>query len=190
MISWNGTAQALIDAAALNGAPLDLVQLVAIGFTVPQYYAQCGHAKTWNSITWQPLDIAISALDDSADARNALRFTFPGVTTTELALALSGDVEGSTVDVYLAICNPADGTVADAKLRWSGQLDIPGWQDGAEAVVHFTAEHLAEMAARPKPLRYTHDAQQRISAGDTFLEVDPVTDGAPIVWPAASFFKV
>mgnify|MGYP000178575058 CR=1 FL=1 len=190
MISWNGAAQALIDASALNGAPLDQVILLYIGFTVPQYYAQAGHNKSWNSQTWTALDIEIRPVDDSVDSRNALTFTFPGVTTGELALALSGDVEGAAVQLYSAICNPADGTVADAKLRWAGQLDIPGWQDGALALVHFTAEHLADIAARPKPIRYTSDAQQRLYPGDTFLDIDPLTDAAGRVWPSASYFKV
>lgn len=189
MRTFNATAQALIDAAAAGGAPLEQIMLLYIGFTVPQRYAIAGHAKTWGGNTWQALDMAITAVDDSADSRNALRFTFPGVTTGELALALTGDVEGSDVDLYAAIC-AADGTVADAVLMWSGELDVPGWQDGAEAYVHFTAEHLADVAARPKPLYYTNDAQQRISTGDTLLDVDPLTDGAGTVWPAAGFFKV
>lgn len=189
MRTWNAGAQALIDAAAAGGAPLQQVALLYIGFTVPQRYAIAGHLKTWGGNDWQPLDVAVTAVDDSVDSRTALRFTFPGVTTGELALALSGDVEGAAVNLYTALCN-ADGTVADAVLVWSGLLDVPGWQDGAEAFVHFTAEHLEDVAARPRPLRYTNDAQQRISSGDTFLDVDALTDGAARVWPAASYFKV
>lgn len=190
MITWNAGAQALLDAAAAGGTPVEVTVLLYIGFTVPQRYVQNTKPKDWGGFTWAGVEFAIQPIDDSADARNALGFTFPGVTSAELSLALAGDVEGAPVDCYVAIVDPADGTVADAKLRWSGQLDVPGWQDGAEAAVHFTAEHLGDVAARVKPWYYTHDAQIREFSGDTFLDVDMGADGAGVVWPAASHYKV
>lgn len=190
MITWNTAAQALLDAAAAGTGRLELVPLLYIGFTVPQRYAVSGHNKIWGGNTWTGLDIAIDAVEDSADSRNGLSFTFPGVTSAELSLALAGDVEGSEVLLYMAVCDPADGTVADAQLRWAGALDVPGWTDGAEALVHFTAEHAEDVAARPKPVRYTNDAQQRLHPGDTFFDADPMTDSAGLVWPNAGFFKV
>jgi hypothetical protein len=56
--------------------------------------------------------------------------------------------------------------------------------------VNFTAEHRQELAAQSKPSRYTNDEQQRLFPGDTALDFDPATDAAPLVWPAASYFKV
>jgi len=193
VISWNSNARALLDAAIAGTAEVELVTLLSIGFTVPQYYAQGGIDRTWSSQTWTGLDVEVTPVEDSTDSRNGLRFSFPGITSAELALALAGDVEGCAVQLYGAVCDKngvllTAGSVADAKLRWSGALDIPGWQDGAEALVHFTAEHRADMAARPKPLRYTNDAQQRLYSGDTFFDVDMRADGAGRVWPAASFY--
>lgn len=193
MIAWNSNARALLDAAIAGTSEVEIVGLLAIGFTVPQYFAQGGLTRSWNSQTWTGLDIEISPVDNSSDSRNGLRFSFPGVTSAELALALAGDVEGASVQLYAAVCDKtgavvAAGSVADAKLFWSGALDIPGWQDGAEALVHFTAEHRADMALRRKPLRYTNDAQQRLYPGDTFFDIDLKADGAGRVWPAASFY--
>ena len=189
MRAWNSTAQALLAAAEAGTARVELVQLLQIDFTVTQRFAIAGHDKTWGGYTWTGLDIAVDAVEAAVDSREGLRFTFPGVTSSELALALGGDVEGSAVRLYVAVCDPTNGSVADAQLFWSGQLDIPGWSDGNEAFVHFTAEHSADEAARPKPIRYTNDAQQRLYPGDTFFNYAVPTDAAPIVWPAASFFK-
>ena len=72
---------------------------------------------------------------------------------------------------------------------WAGELDMPGWQGGPEALVHFSAESRASIALRQRPSRYTHDEQQRLYAGDTSLNFDPATDAAPVVWPAASYFR-
>lgn len=193
MKTWNADARALLDAAIAGTAEVELVDLLYIGFTVPQYYAAGGRTRTWNSQTWTGLDIAIGPVEDSADARNGLRFAFPGVTSAELALALAADVEGSAVQLYVAVVDKngvrvAAGAVADAKLAWTGALDIPGWQDGADAVVNFTAESRQDMAARAKPLRYTNDAQQRLYPGDTFFDIDMKADSAGRVWPAATFF--
>jgi len=190
MITWNTAAQTLLDAAAAGTAQVEVTVLLYIGFTVPQRYVLNSKPKDWGGYTWAGVEFGIQPIDDSADARNALGFSFPGVTSAELSLALAGDVEGTPVDCYVAIVDPADGTVADAKLRWSGQLDVPGWQDGAEAAVHFTAEHLGDVAARVKPWYYTNDAQQRLASGDTFLDVDMRADSAGDVWPAASFYQV
>lgn len=190
MKTWNATAQALLDAAQAGAGRVELVQLLFINFAVPQRYALAGHDKVWSGHTWTALDVVIEELEDAVDANNGLRFGFPGVTSGELALALSGDVEGCAVQLYMAVCDPANGTVADAQLRWSGAIEIPGWSDGAQSLVHFTAEHRSAEAARPKPLRYTNADQQRLFAGDTFFDFDPGTDSATLTWPNANYYKV
>ena len=85
---------------------------------------------------------------------------------------------------------PLVRAVGDALLFWEGELDQAGWQAGRESIAHFTAESLASVALRPKPSRYTNDEQQRLYPGDTSLDVDPATDAATVVWPAASYFRV
>ena len=92
----------------------------------------------------------------------ALQFTLPGITPEQIALALTETVDGTTVHVYDAIIDPADGTVADAILAWSGTLNVPSIEDGATASVVVTAEHRGMLALRPKPSRYTDDEQKRL----------------------------
>jgi hypothetical protein len=181
---------AALQVRALAGEPIPVVPLVYFGTTVPQRWAVCGIALVYGGYTWEPLDIAVAEIRDDATQYSGLRFTLPAATDVQLALAIAGDVEGSPVTVHFAWVDPTTGAVADAMQVWAGELDVAGWQDGPEAVAQFTAEHRAGLAMRSRVSRYTNDEQQRLSPGDTSLDVDPLTDAAPLVWPAASFFKV
>ncbi len=177
-------------ARAVAGEQMPMVPLLYLGLATPQRYALCGIPLVWGGYTWAPLDITIGALEDDYNERGGLQFRLPAVTESQLAVALTEDVEGVAVRLYQALVDPAAGAVADAMLVWSGALDVPGWQDGAAAELLLTAEHRQDLALRPKPVRYTNDQQQRLYPGDTCLDVDPGTDAAPLVWPAASYFKV
>ena len=189
MRTLNAGALAL-QARAVAGEMIPVVPLVHFDLTVPQYWAVCGIPLVWDSQTWEPLEIAVSEIRDDASEHAGLRFTLPGVTESQLALAVSGGVEGEACAVYLAWVDPDTGVVEDAVQVWAGVLDVAGWQDGPTAVVHFSAEHKGSVALRPRISRYTNDEQERLNPGDTSLDVDPLTDAAPLVWPAASYFKV
>lgn len=188
MRALNATAQALL-ARLIAGEKIPVVDLLYMGLPIPQRWALCGIPLEWGGYTWQPRDIVVSEVADDTGAISNLRITLPGVTSAERSLAIGSDVEGSDVQLYKAFVDPDTGAVGDAMLVWAGELDIPGWQYGKESTVEFTAEHRATIALRPRPSRYTNDEQQRLFPGDTSLNVDPATDGASIVWPAASYFK-
>lgn len=183
------TAALDLRSRALTGEMIPVVMLVQFDLPVVQRWALCGIPLVWGGYTWEPLDIVVSEIKDDANQASGLRFTLPGVTDAQLAMAMSGDVEGSAVTVRLAWVDPADGSVADAVQVWAGELDVAGWQDGPEAVVHYTAEHRAGVAMRPRVSRYTDDEQGRLAPGDTSLNIDPLTDAAPLVWPAAAYFR-
>jgi hypothetical protein len=185
----NAAVQAL-RARARAGEQIPVVPLVYFGLAVPQRWALCGVPLVWGGHTWAPLDIAVSEIADDASQASGLKFTLPGVSDSQLALALAGDVDGQPVTVHLAWVDPDSGAVADALQVWAGELDVAGWQDGPQALAHFTAEHRSSLALRQRVSRYTHDEQQRLHPGDTSLDVDPMTDAAPLVWPAAAFFRV
>ncbi|MFK5283271.1 hypothetical protein ACI3PL_27235, partial [Lacticaseibacillus paracasei] len=74
--------------------------------------------------------MVIDTISDDVAQASGLRFTLPAVTESQISLTVDEDVEGSEVEVYMAFVDPANGSVADAILLWSGELDIPGWQDG------------------------------------------------------------
>lgn len=189
MRALNPAAQAL-KARAIAGEKIPIHVLVFFDLPVPQRWAIGGTPLVWGGHTWAAQDMVIDTISDDVAQASGLRFTLPAVTESQISLTVDEDVEGSEVEVYMAFVDPANGSVADAILLWSGELDIPGWQDGPDALAHFTAEHRGTIAMRSRPQRYTNSEQQRLFPGDTSLAFDPTTDGAPLVWPAQSYFKV
>ena len=188
MITLNTAGQAL-RARMIAGEKIPQIPLVYFGLPVPQRWAICSVPLVWGGHTWQPLDIAVAGVADDATQTGGIQFSLPAVSPAELALAAQ-DVEDSPVTVHLAYVDPDTGVVADAVQRWAGQLDQPGWQDGKVAVAQFAARHLAQLALAQRPSRYTNDEQRRLYAGDTSLDVDPLTDAPELPWPNASFFRV
>lgn len=187
MKTWNTAAAALI-ARAIAGEQIPMPRLLYLGLDTPQRFACCGVPLEWDGQTWAALDVQISEQTDSAVEMAGLTLTQPGVDTGQIALAFE-DVDGAALRVYQAVVDPDTGVVEDAVLMWAGELDVPGWQDGQQASVIFSAEHRGTLALRPKVIRYTNDEQQRLYPGDTSLDVDPATDAAAQVWPAASYFR-
>lgn len=199
-LNTNGAA---LQTRRLAGERIPVVPLLYLGpnpttgtgIAVAQRWAIDGVQRVWNSFTWAARDIELSNIESEVSEFSQMRITLPNVTDSERALAFS-DVEGSLVQLYRAWVDPdgattgTPGTVADALLYWQGEIDQAGWQAGRNSVAHFAAESLASIALRTKPSRYTNEEQQRLNSGDTSLDVDPGTDAAPIVWPAASYFRV
>lgn len=189
MRTLNTAALALL-ARIQSGEQIPVVQLVELQFPTTLRYTTAGHHISWGGHTWTTAGMGgIDAVEDEQGQVQALQFSLPGVTPEQIAIALGDDVDGTTVHVYDALIDPADGTVADAVLAWAGTLNVPGLDDGATATVVVTAEHRGLHALRPKPSRYTNDEQQRLYPGDTSLDIDPATDAGPVAWPAASFLR-
>ena len=186
-----------LNAAALSllgriqqGEQVPVVQLVQMDLTETVRLTTAGHVISWGGNDWQPAGLgAIEPIEDAAGEVQALQFSLPGITPEQIAIALTEPVEGKTVRVYDALVDPDTGVVADAVLAWAGTLNVPGIEDGPTATVVVTAEHRGLHALRAKPSRYTDDEQQRLYPGDTSLDIDPLTDAAPIAWPAASYFR-
>lgn len=187
MRTVNTAAQALLDRKAA-GEAIPIVRLVELATPVVQRWAQCGRLVEWGGFDWEARDIGISEVEDSASGLNDLTLTLPAVTSAEISLAYS-DLDGVVVRVYDAIIDPDDGQVADAPLAWQGECDVPGIQDGAEAVVILRCIHKGNAALRPKPSLYSDDEQRRLYPGDNALDFDPGLDSAGVVWPSAEFFK-
>ncbi|MEY2653781.1 MAG: hypothetical protein RLZZ524_809 [Pseudomonadota bacterium] len=187
MRTLNADALAL-QTRRLAGEKIPVIPLLFLDLTTPQRWAIAGTPLVWGGYTWEARDILLGEVEDSGSEYSGLRITLPGVSDSERALAFE-DVEGAACELRLAYVDPDTAVVEDAVLVWAGELDVSGWQAGPEAIVHFTAEHRASIALRPRPSRYTNDEQQRLYTGDTSLDFDPQTDAAPVVWPAAGYFR-
>lgn len=183
--------QALLE-RALAGEQMPIVQLLRIEFAASTVYlTTAGCAITWDGQTWEPSGLgAVEAVQDSAAELSPLRFTMPGLNPDQVYVALEPGTEGAGLRVYDALIDPDTGTCEDAVLAWSGTLNVPELIDGAQAELVVTAEHRGMLALRPKPSRYTDDEQRRLHDGDTSLDFDPATDAGPLVWPAASYWRI
>jgi hypothetical protein len=184
------TAGAALLARLIAGEQIPVTQLVQLTLTAGTFYlTSAGHDITWNGQTWSAGALGpITPVEDTDSDLAPLQFTMPGLTPQQKAVALEPGVEGASVKVYDCLVDPQTGA-ASALLAWSGTLNVPGLTDGSSAVLTVTAEHRGTTALRVKPSRYTNDEQQRLFTGDSSLNVDPLTDAAPLVWPAASFWK-
>lgn len=188
MRTLNAGALALL-ARIEAGEQVPLVQLVEISTDETLYLTTAGCDVEWNGHTWQRAAITVEQVEDVRGELLSVSLAFPAVDEAQLGLALTSAIEGTAVRIYDALVNPDTGVVADAMLAWAGSLNIPSIEDGQTAVVVLSAEHRGTSALRSKPSRYTDDEQRRLYQGDTSLDVDPATDAAPLVWPAASYFK-
>ena len=191
MRTINANGLALL-ARVQAGEQMPIVQLVRIDFAASTVYlTTAGGPIIWDGQTWEPAGLgAIEPVEDTASEMPPLRFTLPGLNPDQLYVALEPGTEGSAVRVYDALIDPDTGTCEDAVLAWSGTLNVPELVDGEQADMTVTAEHRGMLAIRPKPSRYTDDEQRRLYAGDTSLDFDPATDAKPLVWPAASYWRV
>lgn len=187
MRTLGSTGTALLN-RYLAGEKIAIVQLVHLALSTAQRWAIGGTEVVWDGHTWAPREIVLSNIDNEVGPSDAIQITLPGISDAERALAFS-DVDGKDCNLYVALVDP-DTAAADAVLVWSGQLDVAGWQAGRQSVVHYTAESMLAVALRPRVSRYTNEEQLRLYPGDTSLDVDPATDAAPLVWPAASYFRV
>ena len=185
----NAGALALL-ARIAAGERIPWVQLVEMQLDPVLRLTTAGRDVTWGGNTFLRGGMgSIEAIEDGVGELQGLRFTLPGIRSTDLQIALTAAVEGKTVKVWDALVNPDDGQVADAVLAWAGTLNVPDLSDGSTAVISVSAEHRGLTAVRPKPRRYTDAEQRRRYPGDTSLHFDPATDAAPLAWPRASFFR-
>ena len=184
------TTGAALLARLLAGEQIPVVQLVQLQLTAGTFYlTTAGCDIVWNSQTWSSASLGqIEAVQDTEADLAPLSFTMPGLTPQQKVVALEPGTEGAPVRVYDCLVDPATGATS-AVLAWAGTLNVPGLSDGPSAVLSVTAEHRGTTALRVKPSRYTDSEQQRLYPGDTSLDVDPLTDAAPLVWPAASLWR-
>jgi hypothetical protein len=189
LLTTNG--KALLDSLTA-GDKIPIVSLVKIDFqTATVYLTTAGHRIQFAGQNWEPAGLGqIEEVSDSDQDIAPLRLSMPGLTPAQKVLALESGTEGSAIRIYDALINPLNGLCEDAVQSWSGTLNVPTLQEGETAVLSVTAEHRGVSALRVKPSRYTNDEQQRLYPGDSSMDIDPMTDGAPLVWPAASYGRI
>jgi hypothetical protein len=133
---------------------------------------------------------AVESVADEVQSTQGLRFTLSGVPQDSIALALSEQVRGTACVMRAAILDPDTHAVLDAPTVFTGVLDTMAVTHGADdCTIAVSVIHRGDVYRRPKPLRYTDNDQQRLFPGDTSLRYVLSQAQAPIVWPAASYFR-
>jgi hypothetical protein len=185
----NAGGQALLD-RALAGEQIPMAQLVEILYTpAPQRLTAAGVPIVFGGYTWQPDIVGASAIAHDGTGLPSLEIVLPGATEAQIALGLDDAIEGAAVRVLEGFVDPDTGAMPDALELWRGTVATREIVDGPSATVTLRCEHRGVRALRRKPTRYTNEQQQRLYAGDTSLDVDPMTDAPPLVWPAAAYFR-
>jgi hypothetical protein len=152
-----------------------------------------GYDVTWNSVTWQGVG-QLGAVEEVREAEGGevtgLSFGLSGVPSGLIAIALAEKYQRRVVNVYVGFLDlPTHAILADPVPEWSGLIDqMTVTRDGPTATIRVTAENDLFDFARPLPLYWTDEDQQRLYPGDTGLRFSRQLSERPIVWPAASFF--
>jgi hypothetical protein len=189
MRTLNVSAQALLD-RAIAGEQIGLVQLIEVLHpTVPQRLTPAGIPIVYGGYTWLPDLVGATVISHDAAGLPGLEIVLPAVTDAQIAGGLDDAIDGAAVRVLEGLVDPATGAVPDALVLWSGTVESREIADGPSGAVTLRCEHRGVRAMRRKPTRYTNTEQQRLYSGDTSLDVDPMTDAPPLVWPAASYFR-
>lgn len=178
-------------AAAVLGGTFAAAVFVEMLLDTPLYFSNAGIDIVHGGHTWLGVQqLQVDAVEEGAQQAERLRLTLPAVPNQFLALALSTNIRGKSVNVYLGIMDPDAQAMLQLVPLWGGQLDqMPVSYGPDNASISVTAEHRAVAFARPKPLRYTDADQRRLYSGDKCLEYLIDQSQKQDVWPSAEWFK-
>lgn len=177
--------------ASANAGPV--VLFVHMALSAPVRLNSSPVTINWSGNDWIGAGSlgAVEAVRDQVGELQGLRFSISGVPAALLSSALGEDIRNKDCTVYTCVLDNATHAVLDVQSIWVGKLDQMPVRLAADGTfsIAVTAEHPGVTFARPKPLRYTDDDQQRLYPGDTSLRFVVSQSQTPDVWPAASYFR-
>ena len=131
----------------------------------------------------------IDVVQDSPAEIKPLRFELNGVSSTMLSVVLTSPVQGSVVNLKLAIFDPATYLIIETHTKWSGFLDTLTVSDmKGKSTISANAEHAGIDLLRPSGSIYSDSEQQRLYPGDPSLQYLTSQIDMRVVWPSAQFF--
>ena len=178
--------------AAISGPNLPLALLVEMDLSAPLFLNTSNMDFVIGGSTYYGTKGLgkVAAVSDTAAEVKQLQFELAGVSSSIISVALTEPVQGKAVRLKVAIFDPATYAVLDTRLRWEGKLDVMTISDADPlATITVTAEHGGIDLARPSSSLYTDTEQQRLHAGDLFLQFLADQVEQRITWPSAEFFK-
>lgn len=178
--------------AALASNPVPLCLLVEMDLTAPLFLNTSSLDLTISANTYYGTGGLgkIESVQESPAEIKPLMFELSGVPSASIALALTEPVRGKAVRIKIALFDPATYAVIEARLRWSGVLDVMSISDGVPtAVLQVSAEHSAIDLLRPVTSLYSDAEQRRLYSADPSLQFIADQVDMKIVWPAAEWFR-
>ncbi|WP_377153353.1 hypothetical protein ACFJIX_18015 [Roseateles sp. UC29_93] len=179
------------EAIALLGNRLGAAVFLEMLLDVPLYLSNAEVPIDFGGHTWLGVSqLQIKAVAEGSSQAEKLQFSLPAVPNEYLGLALSTEIRGKRVNMYMGIMHPDTMALVQMLPLWGGQLDQMPVSYGPEtASIAATAEHRAVSYARPKPLRYTDADQRRLYPGDRCLEYLIDQSQKEDTWPSREWFK-
>lgn len=159
----------------LSSATVRLALLAEIEFTATTLrLTTFPRDLSWDSKTWlgNGWFEGIESVEESGDLRaNNLRIFLTGVGDTVNALILAQSARRSSSSVWLAFLNASEAVVADPVLLFTGTVDVPEIEDDwNQSRATIACENALVALSREKQIRWSHQAQQGLFAGDRGFE--------------------
>lgn len=130
--------------------------------------------KDWNGNTYIGAGnlAGISPIGETDDLRSeGVTLTLSGIPSSLLAVALGEVRQGLPATIYLALVKDDGEFAADPYASFSGRIDVPSIEEGAEiSMIQLTVESHLVALQRPRIRRYTDADQQNEYAGDLGFE--------------------
>jgi hypothetical protein len=169
--------------------------LTALGeATVEPFYAvemdfDAGAVRLWTGNGNRTIDgqtytgtgnlISIDGLDEAADlSAKSANLSLAGIPSSYVAIALDEPYQGRKCRILFGV-----KSVSDFVEVFSGLMDVMSIEDsGDTSTISLTVESRLVELERPRALRYTHESQQALNAGDTFFSFVADLQDKDILW--------
>lgn len=177
--------------AAVDDATVRIAYLAQLEFPSGTIRVWTGVGNlSWDSQTWTGVG-TLGGISDISEAKGTeapgVTLQLSGIPSEMLALALDDAYQGYPAKIYQAMFDAAMAVIVDPVLVFSGRMDVMQITDaGQTGTIDLTCESHSIDLDRKRVLRYTHEEQQRLFAGDLGLEFVAAMQDKPIYWSIAS----
>ena len=158
---------------------------------------QSGWLRLWSGeerITWAGhewtgggLLLGIGSFSENARIEAAgTKVTISGIPAAHVQAAIIEARQGMPGRIHLGLMDDGGQLAGEPQMLFAGRLDVPTLQDGGEYCTA-TLDYESRLVdlTRPRELRYTHESQQAIAAGDKAFEYVASLQDRQITWGSA-----
>jgi len=126
----------------------------------------------------------ISQIGETSElAAEGIQLSLSAIPADQVSLALSSLRQGRAVKVWLAMLDNTGAIIADPYQSFGGRVDAVEMDEGGDtATLTISAENRLIDLQRAREIRYTHDSQQALFAGDMGFEYVSELQEKNIMW--------